>query len=296
MASSPHDIVIGATTIHQIRNLTHNTNSTLTPAFATGNIQPSTYFQGLTPHSASVTSTDLSTVLGLNTASFLSIGLSSCSGATPVTVPFRQRENCGTYDTASVHDAIVADRCMITPDSLSGTQGESAQIQFTIRYLSTDSTVSPVIYTGNNALVDATFVSEYMFTGCSINGVAVPEIVSCNVNPGLTIQTKQAGGGVFDTQAYVLSVQPVVEIVTEDADSVLSVINSTGLGTGLQLNFQQRAPNAVLTPATTAAHITVTSVAGLRQMSTWGGSDRDNSQGTIQIYPTALVTTLNTAL
>ncbi len=296
MASSPHDIVLGATTIHQIRNLTHNTNTNLTPAYATGNINPSTYYQGLTPHSTSVTSTDLSTVLALNSSSFLSIGLNNCSGATPVTVPFRQRANCGTYDTASVHDAILADRAMLTPDSLSGSQGESAQIQFTIRYLSTDSTVSPVTYAGTGALASATFVSEYMFTGCLINGVAIPEIVSCNVNPGLTIQTRQAGGGVFDTQAYVLSVQPQVEIVTENADAVLSVINATGLGSGLQLNFQERAPNGVLTPAATAAHITVTSVAGIRQMSTFGGSDRDNSQGTITIYPTALVTTLNTSL
>ncbi|MFO0979685.1 MAG: hypothetical protein U0996_25020 [Planctomycetaceae bacterium] len=297
MAHSAYDIALGnIAVIHQITNLNHSTNATNIPAFASGNVKASAQFQGETAHSTNVTSTDLATVLALNTSTFIQNGLPLCAGTDTVSVPFRQRAGCATYASGSVHSALLCDRTLITPESIKGSVGQSATIDLMLRYLAANSFTSPTSNVSNLALPDATFVSEFMLYDVLINGTSVPQLQAVTINTGIKVEVKNYGGGPFPTAAFIVEILPTIEITTEDADASLSVLNAAGLGTGVVCKFARRTSGGIIDAIGGANHITVSAVSGLRQLSTLSGDARSNSSGTIVVHPLALTSSVNVAL
>ena len=125
MASSPYDVSLGTPVIKQISNLTHKTGGSVVPGFAGGNVRASALFQGDSPHSTSLSSSDLATILGLNTSTFISAGL-CISGAT-TSVPFRLRADCAEFSAGSTHQALQSSNTLAILDSISGKMNEAAK-------------------------------------------------------------------------------------------------------------------------------------------------------------------------
>lgn len=293
MASSPYSVSLNATVINQIMNLSHKTGANFQPGFSGGNVAPSAYFQGEAPHSSSLSSTDLGTILGLNSGTFISAGL--CIASNVTSVPFRLRADCGTFTSGSSHSAIQCSNTLATLESISGKLNESAMADMTLRYKSADGFTSPVSFVGSISLSDATFVAEYVLHSIVVNGVTLAQIQGVDISTGIKV-LEQKSSGPFSTAFYIQEGLPSISITTEDAAYAGSVINSAGLGTGIAINFAKRAASGIIVDPADEEHITVSGAVGIGQAETIGGDSRGNASNTIKINPLSLTAATGVAL
>lgn len=294
MAASPYDITLNATVIKQIRSLNHNTGGTVVNAFGSGEASPSAMFQGDSPHSSTMQSTDMGTLLALNTNTFISNGLGVYSATT--SVPFRLRANGGEYQSGGVHLAITSSNTFVTPDTISGTQGESATMDCTLRYQSTDGFTSSVSKASSQTLAAATFTGEYLLHSVKINGTAVPELQSVTITPGINVLEQKQGGGPMSAAFFVNERLPIIEITTEDVDTTTALLNAATLGSGVVVYFAKRASGGIIESTASTNHLSITGAAGLRQATTVGGDARANSTGTIRVNPLTLTAATGVAI
>lgn len=295
MASSPYDISLHTTVIHQIENLNHKTNGSVIPGFASGHVRPSALYQGDTPHKTTFSSTDLGTILALNAGTVITAGL--CTFGNISSIPFRKRVDCGTYATGSSHDAIQCSNTLLIVDSISSKAGsESAKIDATLYYKSaTGGFVSPVSVVSNAALSDATPVGEYVLHSVVVNGVVIPELMGVDVQSGLKV-TEQKSSGVFVTGLYITEGLPTLSIQTENVAYANSVINAAGLGSGVTIFFAKRKSGAIIEDPADEVHIAISGAVGLGQADTIGGDSKGLSNNTVKINPLQLVATVGVAI
>lgn len=295
MASSPYDISLNSTVIHQITNLNHKTNANAVPGFASGHVRPSAMYLGDAPHKTTFSSTDLATILALNAGTVITAGL--CVYGNVTTVPFRKRADCGTYASGSSHDAILCSNTLFIPDSISAKIGsESAKLDGTLHFKSASGGfVSPVSVVSTAALTDATFEGEYLLHSIVINGETIPELQGVDIQTGLKVQ-EQRSSGIYPTAFFIVEGLPSISINTENVGYVNSVLNSAGLGAGLTIYFAKRKSGSIIEDPTEAVHISVSAAAGLGQADTVGGEARGNSSNTVKINPLQLVATVGVAI
>ena len=295
MAYSPYDVTMSATVVKQITQLTHNQNSTPINAFSSTQQAPSAIFQGDTPQSTSFTSTDLGTILALNTSTFISAGLYNASATT--SVPFRKRAAGALYTAGAAHIALQCGNTLYTPDSISCPQNESASLAGTLRYVAaTDAFTPPVSLASSQTLAAATFVNEYVLHSATIAGAAVPELQSVTITPGITVVEQKAGGGPFPTALYMNEQIPSIEFVTEDLATTAALLEGSALGAGVIVYLAERTASGIITAKATTNHITITAASGMRQVTTMGGDARTNNSGTIRVSGLALTAVVGVAI
>ncbi len=293
MASSPYDVSLNSDVIHQISNLNHKTGANFTPGFAGGNVKAAAYFQGESPHATSLTSTDLGTILALNTATMISAGL--CISAAVTSVPFRLRSDCGTFASGSSHKAIQCSNTLALIETISGKINQSASADLMLRYKSSDGFTSPVSFVSSIALSDATFVAEYQLHSIVINGTTLGQIQGVDIATGLKV-IEQKSGGPFATAFYINENLPGITIQTEDVAYAGSVINAAGLGSGIAINFAKRKSSAIIEDLEDEVHITISGAVGIGQAESIGGDVRNNAANTIKINALSLTAAVGVAL
>ena len=295
MAHSPHNVTLNAATISQIQDLTHNINPTVLNAHSSGQPAPSAIFQGDTPQSTSLTSTDLATILALNSTTFISAGLYT-AGATS-SIPFRKRAGGAIYTAGAAHLALQCSDTLFTPDAISCPQNDPASLSGTLRYVAgTDAFTPGVSLASSQTLSDATFINEYVLHSATIAGAAVPELQSVTINPGLTVVEQKDGGGPFPTALYITEQLPTIEFQVEDMATVAALLESATLGAGVVVYLAHRAAGGIITGKAATAHITITAAAGVRQVQSMGGDARSNSAGTLRCNALALVAAVGVAI
>lgn len=304
MPSTPYDITLGgSTTVKQIRSCTHNVNGTVVNAFGSGEVAPAQLFQGNTPQTSAVSTTDLGTVLGLNTNLFISSGLYILSGNTDV--PYRKRASGGTYAAGGSHTALRGISTLVTPDTINAAQGESATLDFTLRHRSTQPTGVTTLpgetpptteITGATLSAAAAVTAEYMLHSVKIAGTAVPSVQSVTITPGISVMDQFSGGLPYPTDYFISEVVPTIEITTDDLESASGLLEAAGLGSGVTVYLAKRSDGGVFVDTTTSVHIAITAAAGLQQATTLGGDSRSNSSGTIRINAKLLTASMTAAI
>jgi hypothetical protein len=295
MASSPYDIALNSNVIHQIKNLNHKTNGQAVPGFASGNVRPSAMYLGESPHKTQFQSSDLGTILALNSGTLITAGL--CTYGAVSTIPFRKRVDCGTYASGNTHDAIQCSNTLLIPDSISAKVGaEAAMLDATLYYKSASGGfVSPVSVVSSASLSDPTFVGEYLLHSVLINGVLIPELQGVDVQTGLKV-TEQKSSGVYVTGLFITEGLPSISIQTENVAYANSVINGAGLGSGITIFLAKRKDGAVAEDEAEEVHIAISGAVGLGQAETIGGESNSNSNNTVKINPLQLVATVGVAI
>jgi len=293
MASSPYSVSLNATVINQISNLTHKTGASVVPGFAGGNVRAAALFQGDSPHSSSFSSTDLLTLLGLNTSTFISAGL--CINGSVTSVPFRLRADCAEFTTGSTHHAIQSSNTLATLESISGKINESAKADCMLRFKSTDGFTPPCSFVSSITLADATFIGEYMLHSVLINGVAITELQGVEIATGLKV-IDQRSPGPFNVAHFIQEYLPTISITTENLAYAGSVINAAGLGTGIVVNFAKRLNGGIIEPLADTVHIRISGAVGLGQAETMGGEARAVASNAIRINTLTLTAATGVAL
>lgn len=293
MASSPYDVTLGTPVIKQISNLTHKTGGSVVPGFAAGNVRASALFQGDSPHSSSFSTSDLATLLALNTATFISAGL--CINGSVTTVPFRLRVDCAEFASGSSHHAIQSSNTLATLESISGKINESAKADVTLRYKSTDGFTPPCAFVSSVALSDATFVGEYMLHSIFVNDVQIPELQGVDISTGLKV-IEQKSAGPFTTAHFINENLPVISIQTENVAYAGAVINAATLGTGIVINFAKRLSGGIIEDLADTVHIIVSGAVGLGQAESIGGDSRGIASNTVKLNPLSLTAAVGVAI
>jgi hypothetical protein len=293
MAAVPYDVSLNAAVIHQISNLSHKTGGNFQPAFAGGNVRPSAYFQGESPHSSSLTTTDLGTILALNTNTFISAGL--CVSAATTSVPFRLRTDCGTFASGASHSAIQCNNTLATLEAISGKLNQSASADLMLRYKSSDGFTPPCSFVGSQTLADATFVAEYQLHSVEINGVVVPELQGVDISTGIKV-IEQKNGGPFNTALFLSEGLPSITITTESVSAAAALLDAAPLGSGIVIAFAKRKSGSIIEDLEDLVHITIAGATGIQQADTIGGDARSNSSNTIRVNVLALTSSIGVAL
>ncbi len=289
MAFSPFDISLpGPITVGQIKSLTHSTNAQVQPGFGSGEVSPAAMFQGDSPHSSQFQTTQLATLLGIGTNTFLNNGV--WYGAANCLVPFRKRMSGGRYESGANHVAMQSGRTLLTPGSLSAQGSAAATLDVTIQYASSDGFLSPITGLTAQSLSAAVFTGEYQLARAKINGVAVPELTGIAVNPGITVVEQRVDGGPFAKNFFITQVLPTIDLTTEDIEAAISVINAAGIGTGVEIFLAKKLNGAITEDFANTVHIKISGANGLRQATQFGGQGEAISSGTIRVNPFSLVT------
>lgn len=294
MASSPYDVSLNATVINQIMSLNHKTNGNAIPGYASGLANASAMFQGDSPHKTQLSSTDLATILALNTSTMIAAGL--CIYGNVTSVPFRLRADCGTYASGASHQAIQCSNTLAILDTISAkVGGESAKADLTLHYKSSDGITPPCSVVGSQSLSDASFNGEYLLHSVYINDVLIPELQGVDVQTGLKV-TEQKSSGVYPTAFYITESLPTISIQTENVAYANSVIDAAGLGTGINIYFAKRKSGGIVEALADAVHIRISAAVGLGQAESIGGEARGNSQNTVRINPLSLTAAVAIAI
>ena len=293
MASSPYSISLNATVINQISNMTHKTNASVVAAFAGGNVKASALFQGETPHSSNFSSTDLLTLLGLNTNTFISAGL--CVSGAVTSVPFRLRADCAEFAAGSTHSAIQCSNTLVTLDSISAKINESAKADCTLRYKASDGFTSPVSFVSSIALTDAAFIAEYMLHSVVVNDIVIPELQGIEISTGLKV-IDQKSPGPFTIAHFIQELMPTISITTENLAYAGAVINAAPLGTGVLINFAKRKSGGIIEDLEDEVHLQIGGAVGIGHAESMGGDARAVASNAVKLQTLTLTAVTGVAL
>jgi len=295
MAFSHYDVVLDSATIKQIRSVSHNPGVNVAVAHGSGEANAAAVFQGQTEPSTSVQSTDLATLLALSTNTFIASGHTVTSANCDV--QYRERADGGIYASGASHTFL---RCsattLVTPDTISGTVGESATCDFTMRYHGAAPGTAPPVseVTAQTIASAATINGEYTLHSVSVAGSSITELQSVTINPGISVINTP---GVSFPQAYFMpEILPSIEIVTADSSAATALLEGATLGAGCVVYFAARASGGIITSTASTAHVSVTGAAGMRQAPTISTTDQGNGTATIRITPLALTAATGVAI
>ena len=295
MAHSPYDISLAGTVLKNIQSINHSTNSNPVPGYPSGEAGPGSIFDADCPHSTTFQSTDLQTILGLNTATYISSGVFVSGGST--LVPIRKRLAGGIHASGSTHEALSCQNTLVFPTGVNAVQGQSAAIDSTMRYQSTDGMVNPVSQLGSQTLAASAMNSEYVLHSASVAGVAVSALVSVTITPGITITDGRSGGGPYPTALFITQVAPLLDIVTENTTAAHALLAGDSLGVaGVDIYLAQRSSSGVITATGSSAHVKISAAAGMRQLVSSGGDSRGSLQCTVRVNCLALTAATSVAI
>jgi hypothetical protein len=268
--------------ISQITNISHSQNAELVRAAASGQPVAAAHFQGDTAPVTQVTSTDLATLLTLNSNGWLNSAY--CAEEASSIVPFNKRAQCGVFDATSVHSAFSSDHVMVVPTSISGTGAAAVEVQFDLRYLTDDPFSTSLTVLSSQALTAAAYNSTWQLSKAFVGGTQIPELISATINPGITVTSQATGGGAFHDQAFITSAEPTITLQVEDLARAISVLNSAALGSGgAVIYFAKKAEGGTVVDLATTVHMSVTAATGIQQTSDLSVQEGANGSGTITL-------------
>lgn len=268
--------------ISQITSISHNQNAELVRASASGQPVAAAQFQGDTSPVTQVTSTDLATLLVLNSSQWLNKGY--CAEEAASIVPFNKRAQCGVFDATNVHSAFSSDHVMVVPTSISGTNADAVEVQLDLRYLTDDPFSTSLSVLSSQALAAAVYKSTWQLSKVFVGGVQIPELISATISPGITVSSQATSGGAFHDQAFITAAEPTISLQVEDLARAISVLNSSALGAGgAVVYFARKLEGATIVDPATTAHMSVTAATGIQQTSDLSLQEGANGTGTITL-------------
>ena len=114
------DVIIGGSVIRQVVSTSTRTGATVRNAKFSGGAVIQQMYAAKLEQVTSVVSTDIGGLIGLNTATFSSVGLALLSST--ITAPFKHRANGGLFAAGANHSQITGANALLIPTSFEATQ------------------------------------------------------------------------------------------------------------------------------------------------------------------------------
>jgi len=280
------DAVLDAVTVRNITQVGHKTGQEIRKAMQSGGALISQVSGKASVEVSSLTTTDLSTLIGIGTNTFISVGLYIAAGT--ITIPGKVRSAGGLFVSGANNVGIAGTKALIVPTSVECSQdADFATGAFDIHWLSADGQTKGCDDAVSTTLGAQSFGSEYALGPCYINASLLEGVQSFRVTPGIEVTKPPLGSGsVFPTQAMIKKVEPTIQITVNDFDAVAGTIGDFTAMTSAVCYLRKRADAGVYAGA--ASHVSFTFAAGLTDTDSWDISSNDDGSATITLHGKAL--------
>lgn len=291
MGVTVHDAVIGAMTISQVESSGYSSGATVSMGHASANILADTLYLDKAEPSASITSTDLYTILdGID----ISYGL--CLSSTTISLPFA-KQGCAGALGAGNHAVLAATTGFAVVQSITGsTDGKSANAVVECCLLSTNGTTIPFTLSSNGNLTSAAFVDEYRMAKVTVGGSAVTGLTQVTINPGCAYSKRSTDGGVYPTHTYLDRTNPTVDLTFENEAAAQSFGPLFGDLTAMVVYFAKKADGGSRVADATAEHVAISCGDAMSIVDSYRGQGRNPAEITIKVSAKQLAVNLASAI
>jgi len=289
------DVIFGAATIRQVTNTNHQTGMTLRKGMTSGGAVIAQVSGKSAAEVTQITSSDLATLLGLNTGAFISAGALVSAGT--ITVPLKVRANGGTFASGSVNKSITGANGFLVPTSIECTQDgdNDATCQADLHWLSADGVTKGADDASGLALGAQSFNADFALGPVYINATLIVGVQSVRITPGLEIEKPPLGSGaVWPTMAMIKNIVPTIEITVNDFDAVANTIGDFTAMTSANCYLRRRVDSGLYSASTD--NIRFTFAAGLADTNSVTVANMDDGSATITLHGKTLTTSTAVAI
>lgn len=284
MIATNADVIIGASAIHQVEQVSHKGNMEIRKAMNSGGAVVVQISGKKSQAVTSITSGDIATLVALNTSAFVNSGLYLTSST--ITVPLKARSAGGFFATGGAHASYTGVAALIVPTSFDISQdADNATCALDIHWLSANGTTAEVLDTTGVTLGAQAFVDEYAMGPVYINGDLIPGAQSFKVTPGIEVNYAPPGAGLprpLAANCSIKQVMPTIQIVVNDFDAIAGTVGLWTAMTSCNCYMRQREDAGVYEPA--AAGIRFTFAGGLSDTESIDISKNEDGSATITLH------------
>lgn len=299
MAHTTYDILFDAAPVYNVRSMGYNDSASIILDRGAGQADPAKIYLGNSEPIVTLQTTDLESILGLNTGTFISAGICVTSAST--TIPLAERADCGVLTAGGTHTAFVGQSTITIPTQLEARQDseEGATCSFETRFRSSDGITAPIAVGTTYSLTSTGHGDTFGLGKAWINDVAVAptQLMGIVVNPGISLQIQRSGGGIFPTAHYIVTRSPSIDLMFENAALASTYINRFGTGNvAVRAFFRKRKDGSVYEADDATEHLKFSFAAALSRMETLEAAQSGNGSITIRCHGKSLVSTAGVAI
>lgn len=277
-----------AFTLKGVEQRQHDPGLTIDEIMAGGQPYPSYVTNMQISPVKTLTVSDLSTLLA-NVSPIAGLGLPSSTDYTTLDTYYTALQDGGVRKGASSHMKVRANKALIVINSISANQGQHATAEVSV-HTTYDGTNAPLVFTTGVSLPSTPAVSELFTMGPAvINGTTLSDVTSWKIDFNPTVKTVSSDSGQYPTFAAIFSMSPMITITTNDV-AALNTYTLAGTavntsGTYVYLKAMTNMGAQVADATTSHIKMALSNSQGLVNVGSYGGSNTDNSTGTIIIRP-----------
>ena len=288
------DLILGATTVRQVTNISHASGQEHRKAMTSGGAVVQQVSLKSAVDVTTFTSADLAALLALNTNTFCSVGIPLLSST--ITVPVKLRANGAVFTAGSAHPAFTGSNALVVPTSFEVSQDSDAGLcTADIHWLSSDGATVAITDSTGNALATQSFNAEFGMGPCYINGTLIEGAQSFRVTPGIEVVKPPLGSGfIRPTHASIKMGVPTMELTVNDWDALESTIGTFVAMTSANFYMRKRADSGIYSAS--SDNIRFTMAAGLTDTNSISVSENNDGSATITLHGKVLTASAAVAL
>jgi hypothetical protein len=292
-----YDVSFNATVLKNVRSTGYNDSAQIIMDRASGSPDPSAIYMGNSEPIVNLQTTDLATLVGLNSNTFVSSGL--CVKEQSTTIPVAKRADCASLAAGGSHVTFVGNDVIVIPTQFEARQDseEGATATVEVRFRSADGITAPITMSKTATLSAASYAVPYGLAAAFVDDTNVDNLIGIVVNPGITLVLQRHGGGIFPRKHFIQFRDPTIDLIVEDAEVAEAFINRYGTGNvGVRAFFRKKKDGSAYEADNAEAHIRFSFASALSKMETLEAAQSGNGSTTIRCYGKALVATSAVAI
>ncbi len=297
MPHTSYDVTLNSTVLKNVRSTGYNDSAQIIMDRASGSPDPSAIYLGNSEPIINLQTTDISTLVGLNSATFVSAGL--CISGSSTTVPVAKRADCASLASGGSHVTFVGNDVIIIPTQFEARQDseEGATATVEVRFRSSDGITAPITMSKTASLSSASYAVPFGLGKAFVDDVEVGNLTGIVVNPGITLILQRHGGGIYPRKHFVQFREPSIDLIVEDAEVAKDFIDRYSTGNvPVRAFFRKKKDGSVFELDAAETHIKFSFAAAFSRMETLEAAQSGNGSTTLRCYGKALVATASVAI
>ena len=290
------DVVIGGAAIKQVVSTSTRTGAVVRNAKYSGGAVIQQMYGVKLEQVSTIVSTDVGSLVALNTSTFVSAGLPLLSST--ITVPFKNRANGATFQSGTNHSQITGSNALLIPTSIEAQQdseqGATATVE--VHWISADGVTSAYTGSAGVAIAAEAINVEFALGPADINGTDIASVTGIRVNPGLTLVKTSQAGGIMPVEVSIQMIEPTIDLTVHDIDEVIALTDAFTALSSFECYLRKRSDGGVYVADITAEHIKFSFADGIIQADTIESPETGNGSTTIRLYGETLTASAASAI
>lgn len=278
-------VYAGPTTVYanQLDSVEVNPGIELIESFAAGAVDPQLIATAFAENKVSITSRDVSTLLG-------AISISAGLALTSSVVQWNKRADGGTFAGSGSHITLSSTGGFIYPTEISVKQDDKEGASIKLDLCPTwDGTNLPLVVNTSQSLVGSPAANAVHALGPVIfEGAQLGGVQSLSVKTGIEVAFKRQDGELYSRIVCIVKRKPMIEVelVNLGISSTLTLGKTYAVSTGTICYLQKVTAGGARVAVGTQEHVSFTTAAGAYRLDSMNGSKGDHANLKLTILPT----------